>query len=154
MKIDIEELKRLAEAATPGPWEYDYDDQDLDTCNGILWGTNNYAIAILPYDGQVSDEKVTATGNHIAAANPAAILALIAERDKLLARAEKAEQELAAERKRLDWELEKAATFYEWQGKHYLSYDVPENDGFDVIESTDPRATIDELIAGDAGEKK
>jgi hypothetical protein len=45
--------------------------------------------------------------------------------------------------------LEKAATFYEWQGKHYLSYDVPENDGFDVIESTDPRATIDELIAGE-----
>ncbi len=62
---------------------------------------------------------------------------------------EKAERELAAERKRLDWALEKAATFYEWQGKHYLSYDVPENDGFDVIESTDPRATIDELIAGE-----
>jgi len=81
MKIDIEELKRLAEAATPGPWEYDYDDQDLDTCNGILWGTNNYAIAILPYDGQVSDEKVTATGNHIAAANPAAILALIEQHE-------------------------------------------------------------------------
>ena len=68
---------------------------------------------------------------------------------ELLARAEKAEQELAAERKRLDWALEKAATFYEWQGKHYLSYDVPENDGFDVIESTDPLATIDELIAGE-----
>ena len=58
-------------------------------------------------------------------------------------------QQLEAERKRLDWALEKAATFYEWQGKHYLSYDVPENDGFDVIESTDPRATIDELIAGE-----
>lgn len=84
MKIDIEELKRLAEAATPGPWEYDYDDQDLDTCNGILWGTNNYAIAILPYDGQVSDEKVTATGNHIAAANPAAVLELIRQRDAAL----------------------------------------------------------------------
>lgn len=63
-------------------------------------------------------------------------------------------QKLEAERKRLDWALEKAATFYEWQGKHYLSYDVPENDGFDVIgfdviESTDPRTTIDELIAGE-----
>ena len=68
---------------------------------------------------------------------------------ELGARAEKAESELEAERRRLDWALEKAATFYEWQGKHYLSYDVPENDGFDVIESTDPRATIDELIAGD-----
>lgn len=58
-------------------------------------------------------------------------------------------QQLEAERKRLDWALEKAATFYEWQGKHYLSYDVPENDGFNVIESTDPLATIDELIAGE-----
>lgn len=58
-------------------------------------------------------------------------------------------EQLDAERKRLDWALEKAATFYEWKGKHYLSYDVPENDGFDVIESTDPRTTIDALIAGD-----
>lgn len=58
-------------------------------------------------------------------------------------------EHLEAERKRLDWALEKAATFYEWQGKHYLSYDVPENDGFNVIESTDPLATIDELIAGE-----
>lgn len=55
-------------------------------------------------------------------------------------------QELEAERKRLDWALEKAATFYEWQGKHYLSYDVPENDGFDVLETDNPRATIDAAI--------
>ena len=70
---------------------------------------------------------------------------------ELGALAEKAESELDAERSRLNWALEKAATFYGWQGRHYLSYDVPENDGFgfDVIESTDPRATIDELIAGD-----
>lgn len=65
------------------------------------------------------------------------------------ARLEKAESDLDAERKRLDWSLEKAATFYEWQGKHYLSYDVPENDGFDVLETDNPRATIDELIAGE-----
>ncbi len=73
----IEELKRLAEAATPGPWKYDYDDQDHDRLEGILWGTNLYAIATIPYNGQVRDEKVTATGNYIAAANPAAVLELI-----------------------------------------------------------------------------
>ncbi len=73
----INELRKLAEAATPGPWAYDYDDQDHDTCVGILWGTNHYAIATIPYNGQVSDEKVTATGNYIAAANPAAVLELI-----------------------------------------------------------------------------
>ena len=141
MKIDIEELKRLAEDATPGPWvaaiSTNMDNKVCHSFGGICQTGKDIGDAIF-----------------IAAANPAAILELIAERDKLLARAEKAEQELAAERKRLDWALEKAATFYEWQGKHYLSYDVPENDGFDVIESTDPRATIDELIAGDAGEKK
>ena len=82
--MNIEELKRLAEAATPGPWEYDYDDQDHDTCIGILWGTNHYAIATIPYNGQVSDEKVTAIGNYIAAANPAAVLELIRQRDELL----------------------------------------------------------------------
>ena len=82
--MNIEELKRLAEDATPGPWEYDYDDQDHDTCIGILWGTNHYAIATIPYNGQVSDEKVTATGNYIAAANPAAVLELIRQRDELL----------------------------------------------------------------------
>lgn len=96
--MNTEELKRLAEAATPGPWEYDYDDQDLDTCNGILWGTNNYAIAILPYDGQVSDEKVTATGNHIAAANPAAVLELIAEVEALRANATGLEHQLRESR--------------------------------------------------------
>lgn len=68
---------------------------------------------------------------------------------ELGARAENAESEHEAERSRLDWALEKAATFYEWQGKHYLSYDVPENDGFDVLETDNPRATIDELIAGE-----
>ena len=83
--MNTEELKRLAEAATPGPWGYDYDDQDHDTCIGILWGTNHYAIATIPYNGQVSDEKVTATARLIAAANPATILALIQQRDELLA---------------------------------------------------------------------
>ena len=83
--MNIEELKRLAGAATPGPWEYDYDDQDHDRLGGILWGTNHYAIATIPYNGQVSDEKVTATGNYIAAANPAAMLELIRQRDELLA---------------------------------------------------------------------
>lgn len=64
-------------------------------------------------------------------------------------RADMAESELDAERKRLDWALEMASTFYEWQGKHYLSYDVPEHDGFDVLETDNPRSTIDELIAGE-----
>lgn len=79
--MNIEELKRLAEAATPGPWEY----EDHGRLTGIIWGTNYYAIARLAYDGQVSDEEVDATGSYIAAANPAAVLELIRQRDELLA---------------------------------------------------------------------
>ncbi len=78
--MNTEELKRLAEAATPGPWEY----EDHGRLTGIIWGTNDYAIARLAYDGQVSDEKVDATGSYIAAANPAAVLELIRQRDELM----------------------------------------------------------------------
>ena len=96
--MNIEELKRLAEAATPGPWKYDYDDQDHDRLSGILWGTNLYAIATIPYNGQVRDEKVTATGNYIAAANPAAVLELIAEVEALRANATGLEHQLRESR--------------------------------------------------------
>lgn len=128
----INELRKLADAATPGPWEYDYDDQDHDTCIGILWGTNHYAIATIPYNGQVSDEKVTATGNYIAAANPAAILELI--------------QQLEQERKRLDWALKNEAVYYCWGNVWRLCFNgtVPGSD--EDIPTTNPRATIDELM--------
>lgn len=92
--MNIEELKRLAEDATPGPWEY----EDHGRLTGIIWGTNNYAIARLAYDGQVSDEKVDATGSFIAAANPAAVLELIAEVEALRANATGLEHQLRESR--------------------------------------------------------
>jgi len=67
--MNIEELKRLAEAATPGPW---YDRA------GVLRGTGGGIKPIATiYNGLNSP--------YIAAANPAAILALIQQRDELLA---------------------------------------------------------------------
>ena len=66
--MNIEELKRLAEAATPGPW---YDRA------GVLRGTGGGIKPIATiYNGLNSP--------YIAAANPAAILELIQQRDELL----------------------------------------------------------------------
>jgi len=65
--MNIEELKRLAEAATPGPW---YDRA------GVLRGTGGGIKPIATiYNGLNSP--------YIAAANPAAILELIAEVEAL-----------------------------------------------------------------------
>ena len=67
--MNIEKLKRLAEAATPGPW---YDRA------GVLRGTGGGIKPIATiYNGLNSP--------YIAAANPAAILELIRQRDELLA---------------------------------------------------------------------
>ena len=144
--MNTEELKRLAEAATPGPWGYDYDDQDHDTCIGILWGTNHYAIATIPYNGQVSDEKVTATGNYIAAANPAAILALIAEVDSLRDEVNGLTGEIERERKRLDFSLNREG-FYDHTTRVFFCDRAFKIANPQVrIGTDDPRATIDELM--------
>lgn len=79
MNVDIEELKRLAEAATPGPW---------------VSHPNGYYGAVCT-SADMSDWVAVAHGNrrgnvlaneaYIAAANPTAILELIRQRDELLA---------------------------------------------------------------------
>jgi hypothetical protein len=67
--MDIEELKRLAEAATPGPWH--------DRC-GVLRETNGGVTPIATVYRSFNSQ-------FIAAANPAAVLELIRQRDELLA---------------------------------------------------------------------
>jgi len=68
---------------------------------------------------------------------------------ELLARAEKAESELDAERKRLDWALEHEACFYQWGGVWRLCFNPISGPCEDDIDTTNPRSTIDELIAGE-----
>ena len=68
---------------------------------------------------------------------------------ELLARAEKAESELDAERKRLDWALEHEVCFYQWGGVWRLCFNPISGPCEDDIDTTNPRSTIDELIAGD-----
>ena len=67
--MNIEELKRLAEAATPGPWAH-----------GVTWIEHLGGIVAL---GNTARSKQDVA--YVAAANPSAILELIRQRDELLA---------------------------------------------------------------------
>jgi hypothetical protein len=74
--IDIVRLKALAEAATRGRWTHDdgfINSKELPRCFAYLAWTG-------PYSGNEPDsalEQMEANGDWIAAANPAAILAMI-----------------------------------------------------------------------------
>ena len=69
--MNIEKLKRLAEAATPGPWT-SHKDGGISARGVLLAGC-----AVV--GGYIANSR------YIAAANPAAILELIRQRDELLA---------------------------------------------------------------------
>lgn len=71
--MNIKELKRLAEAATPGPWEID--DMLADITGIEVWST----------DGMLCESISEENARYIAAANPAVVLELIRQRSELLA---------------------------------------------------------------------
>jgi hypothetical protein len=119
----INELRQLAQAATPGPW---YDRA------GVLRGTGGGIKPIATiYNGLNSP--------YIAAANPAAILALIQQRDELLAALEQ-------ERKRLDWALKYDSFYDHTTGVFFCDPAFKVLNPQVRVETDDPRATIDELM--------
>lgn len=76
---DYSELKRLAEAATPGPWSTE--------ANELYWLEDGYTKHLMEtFDGSdiCHDAEHPANLKFIAAANPAAVLALIADVEALL----------------------------------------------------------------------
>lgn len=82
---DYTELKRLAEAATPGPW--------VKYISGVMPKNGLSAVALLAPLPDYEDNSA-----FIAAANPAAVLAMIGQNDYLeleLSGVERAKQELA-----------------------------------------------------------
>ena len=81
--MNTEELKRLAEAATPGPWEYQKDSKDFPVNGYVTVRDCIFSVCVLPYEGIRTDDRVTDNGLFIAAANPAAILSLLAYVDRL-----------------------------------------------------------------------
>lgn len=76
-----DELKRLAEAATPGPWSYD----GSYICPARVEGETTYVETWRA----IADSHHTENVHYIAAANPAAILELIAENERLRKDAER-----------------------------------------------------------------
>ena len=95
-KKSRKELKRLAEAATPGPWEYQKDSKDFPVNGYVTVRDCIFSVCVLPYEGIRTDDRVTDNGRFIAAANPAAILELIAELDELAAKLDRAQAEIRA----------------------------------------------------------
>lgn len=92
--MDLAELRRLAEAATPGPWyvgDYEHgrervttypDTAIVDEAGKVVVGAYNSHCCSFPIDIE-ADEKDTA---YISAANPQTVLALIAELESLRGR--------------------------------------------------------------------
>ncbi len=70
--IDLDELERLARAATPGPWTYEEFRNDKKEVLG----------AVIKELGWSVDRE---NGSYVAAANPAVVLELIAERKSVSA---------------------------------------------------------------------
>ena len=94
----LAELRRLAEAATPGPWYLDgpwwYGDDDSAYCISTAEDAGRIAVTIAPprYIFGGEREVRDANARFIAAANPAVVLALLdaaAERDALAAGVER-----------------------------------------------------------------
>ena len=79
---DLAELRRLAENATPGPWEWDDDHARPGLRHGRSFGGVLFRCGAL-YGPDAADAAF------IAAANPAVVLALLAERDALAAKVER-----------------------------------------------------------------
>ena len=89
---DVAELRRLAEAATPGPWYLDgpwwYGDDDSAYCISTAEDAGRIAVTIAPprYIFGGEREVRDANARFIAAANPAVVLALLDKLDAAEAR--------------------------------------------------------------------
>lgn len=91
--VDIEELEKLAKAATPGPWEWENPETDNPRAEGE-WNSALRTVEEFPsHYGPLSkgilhaeldsNDNMDADAAFIAAANPQAILALISEKRAL-----------------------------------------------------------------------
>lgn len=83
--MNTEELKKLAMAATPGPWAH-----------GVTWIEHLGGIVAL---GNTARSKQDVA--YVASANPSTILAMIAELDELAAKLDRAQAEIRALESRL-----------------------------------------------------
>jgi len=131
--MNTEELKRLAEAATPGPW-------------AAAISSNMVNRVCATFETICETGKNIDDALYIAAANPAAILTLIAEIDSLRDEINGLTGELGRERKRLDWAVSRES-FYDHTTQVFFcdrAFKIPQPQV--RIETDNFRATIDELM--------
>jgi hypothetical protein len=100
MTTDTDKLKGLALAATPGPWHWVNNETDQPRQPGE-WRASlrtvqeypTHSVGPLPkfivQADEICGENMDANADFIAAANPATVLALLAERDELCAEVER-----------------------------------------------------------------
>lgn len=84
---DYTELKKLAEKASPGPWWVDSHGMTMMSMPGlqVVFNHPQQSVAVRNEDtGNLSHWRNDWDASYIAAANPAAVLALIAENEALL----------------------------------------------------------------------
>lgn len=103
--MNTDELRRLAQAATPGEWEqYLYEDHDgPPACDDIgvqASNTDAHALEVLctmewssSHPRDFTRDQATANAAYIAAAHPAAVLALLDDVDRLRAALREAVQQ-------------------------------------------------------------
>jgi hypothetical protein len=107
MSVDIQKLKALAEAATPGPWTVS-EEHESASFQGYVAGDADGWIAIFGTANQDADNA-----DYVAAANPAAVLELIADVE-----ANRHEREVVCanydQLKAENEELRKDAERYQW----------------------------------------
>ena len=134
---ELQQLKALAEAATPGPWErdtirsegeygtdddggYGFDTYEVTDNTGLCIVdclNNDNGCVEVGHDGHAWDEVAKHNTAYIAAANPAAILALIAKVESL-----------EADAARLDF-VEECANFNKSFGYINVGFNVDSTDG-------------------------
>lgn len=138
----INELRKLAEAATPGPWN-----TSPGGC-GIIGPDKQWLGGMNDWVCEYSEEMTQSENNaaFIAAANPAAILDMIAEVESLRDQVNGLTGELGRERKRLDWAVSRES-FYDHTTRVFFcdrAFKIPNPQV--RIETDNFRATIDELM--------
>ena len=74
---DLDELERLARAATPGPWEVDGDGRDICGFAGRLGAANGEPPYEITENNGFMRNSMAADAAFIAAANPAVVLELV-----------------------------------------------------------------------------
>ena len=76
--MDLDELERVARAATPGPWHVDEDDRPRMEWNRHIMSSPLEAVCFMAHSGETDPARDEATAKHIAAFNPTTVLKLLA----------------------------------------------------------------------------